>query len=153
MYNDNRAFIVTGYGAAKLMASGLVKSVRPGGKRIDPFPHIKWEDASEEVRKDPKVIWITTNGKDKHTFRKHTPEEKEEIRLNEVWRIEETLKVLLNKYGWEYAEKYAQENQDKIDKYGIKVNLCVPHCEYVNGHQCDLFCPFFKGYCDYKEET
>ena len=82
MYNDNRAFIVTGYGASKLMASGLVRTVRPGGKKIDPFPHIKWEDASEEMRKDPKVMWITTNGKDKHTFRKHTPEEKEEIRTS-----------------------------------------------------------------------
>lgn len=59
MRSDNRAFIVTGYAAAKLMAETNVKGVRPGGKRIDLHPVVYWEDAPEEMRKDPKRMWIT----------------------------------------------------------------------------------------------
>lgn len=149
---DNRAFIVTGYGAARLMAETTVKSTRPGGKRVPPYPCIYWEDATEEMRNDPNRIWFTESGQNKKTFRKHTPEEKEEIRLNQIWRLEQIYLVLLNKYGWKYAERFVEEEKEKFEKYNIQINLEVPHCEYTASGQCDLFCPFFNKKCLYKGE-
>lgn len=37
---NNKAFVVTGYGAARLTADINCKSIRPGGKRISPCPTI-----------------------------------------------------------------------------------------------------------------
>lgn len=148
---NDRVFVVSGYGAAKLSAEASVGAVRPGGKRIDPYPSIRWEDASEEMRRDPKRMWIS-GMTGKKTFRRHTPEEKEEIRLNQKWRIEQITKTILEKYGWEYAERYVKENKEKIDKYEIKINLIIPHCQYESNNQCDLFCPYFRGKCIYTEE-
>ena len=149
---DNRAFVVTGYGAARLMAETTVKSTRPGGKRVPPCPCIYWEDATEEMRNDPNRIWFTESGRNKKTFRRHTPEEKEEIRLNQIWRLEQIYLVLLNKYGWKYAERFAEEEKEKFEKYNIKINSKIPHCEYTQSGQCDLFCPFFNKKCLYKGE-
>lgn len=149
---DNRAFVVIGYGAARLMAETSVKNHRPGSRRVDPYPCIYWSEATEEERNDPKRIWISSFGQPKKSFRAHTPEEKEEIRLNQIWRLEQIYLLLLNKYGWKYAERFAEEEKEKFEKYNIRINLNVPHCEYTASGQCDLFCPFFNKKCLYKGE-
>lgn len=153
MRDNNRAFIVTGYAAAKLMAETNVKGVRPGGKRIDLHPVVYWEDAPEEMRKDPKRMWITGPFNNmKKTFRAHTEEEKEEIRLNKKWRIEQIFLFMLEHYGWEYAERYAWEERENIEKFNLTLNLQIPHCENTATGQCDMFCPFFQGHCKYYKE-
>lgn len=152
---NNEAFIVTGLGAAVLIAERHIGR-RPGGKKIDPYPTIKWEDASEEMRNDPKVMWITTHthGERKYTFRRHTEEEKEEIRLNEIYKLEQMFSFILEHYGWKYANEFYEWDswREKFDKHGIVPNLNIPHCKYEKNHQCDLECPFFKGHCTYEEE-
>lgn len=144
---NNQAMVVTGYGAAVLLAETHAIDKRPGGKQVDPYPRIFWEEAPEEMRNDPKVMWITSSGK-KYTWRRHTPEEKEEIRLNQIWRVNQQAKYILEHYGWEYAERFARERKNVTE---IDFST-IPHCRYTKDKQCDLFCPFFKGHCEYKEE-
>lgn len=139
--------IVSGYSAVVLNAETNTPNKRPGGKKIDPYPKIFWEEASEEMRNDPKVMWIISLGR-KYTWRKHTLEEKEEIRLNKIWRVNQQAKYILENYGWEYAERFARERENVTE---IDFST-IPHCLYTKDKQCDLFCPFFKGYCEYKEE-
>lgn len=157
MRNDG-PIVVTGLGAAVLSAE-MHTGRRPGSKPIEqPFPTINWEDASEEMRNDPKVMWITSNipfGKSKkYTFRSHTEEELEEIRLNKIYKLEHMFDYILKHYGWRYAKGFYEWDQWRkdFDKYGIVPNLNIPHCEYEVNHQCDIECPFFKGYCTYKKE-
>lgn len=149
--------VVTGLGAAVLSAEMHIGR-RPGGKRVEPLPTIDWEDASEEMRNDPKVMWITGStpfrkGKT-FTFRDHTPEEEEEIRLNKIYKLEHMFEYILKNYGWRYAKEFYEWDQWRkdFDKYGIVPNLNIPHCQYEDNHQCDIECPFFKGYCTYEEE-
>ena len=53
---DNRAFVVTGLGAAILDAEMSVKTKC----KVPRIPkRILWEEASEEMRNDPNVMWIT----------------------------------------------------------------------------------------------
>lgn len=155
---NNGTFVVTGLGAAVLNAETFV-GIRPGSKKVNPYPTIKWEDASEEMRNDPKVMWITNNiglGKNgsTYTFRSHTEEEKEEIRLNEIYKLEHMFDFILKHYGWKYAKEFYEWDQwkEKFDKHGIVPNLNIPHCQYEKNHQCDIECPFFKGYCTYEKE-
>lgn len=145
---NNELITVSGYSAAVLLAEMHTPKKRPGSKKIDPYPKITWEEASEEMQNDPKVLWINSPSMGKHTYRRCTPEEKEEIRLNQIWRVNQQAKYLLEHYGWEYAERFARkrENITEIDF------STIPHCQYTIDKQCDLFCPFFKGYCEYKEE-
>lgn len=155
---DNRPFVVTGLGAAVLNAEMRVPHIRPGGKKIDNFPTIKFEDAPPEMQNDEKRMWITDNtplGRGRtYTFRSHTEEEKEEMRLNEIYKLEHMFDFILKHYGWKYAKEFYEWDQwrEKFDKHGIVPNLNVPHCKYEKNHQCDLECPFFKGYCTYEEE-
>ena len=67
--------------------------------------------------------------------------------------MEQIIKELLEKNGWEYAKKYIIEKQDKMIKYGIETQLIVPHCLYEKNNQCDLFCPYFDKICTYKGES
>lgn len=145
-------FVVKGLGAAILDAEMHVKR-RPGSRSIDRFPTISWEDASEEMRDDPKVMWIK-HGERKYTFRKVTEEEKAEIRLNGQWKLREEFKYILEHYGWKYAEEfYTRARRDEFEKYNVKINLYIPHCKYTKDGQCDLFCPFYEcGNCYYREE-
>lgn len=154
---DNKAFIITGLGAAVLSAEAHIGR-RPGSKRIDPYPTIKWEDASPETQNDPEVMWIIDNtplgrGR-KYCFRAHTEEEKKEIRLNKIYKLEHMFEYILKNYGWRYAKGFYEWDQwqKDFDKYGIVPNLNIPHCQYEDNHQCDIECPFFKGYCTYEEE-
>ncbi len=135
------------YDAAVLQAETSIPPIRPGGKYVSRHPKVLWEDATEEMRKDSKRVWFTSLMFPKFTFRKHTEEEKEELRLNQEWRANEIVKYLSNYYGWSYAEQYAQEHNDIV-----KVELRIPHCRGMENAQCDLFCPYFKGYCIYQEE-
>ena len=154
---NNKAFIVTGYGTARLTADINCKSIRPGGKRISPCPTIDWDDAPQELKDNPKTLWITDNTlmneKRKRTFRRHTEEEKQEIKLNKIYHIEQMFQYILNNYGWEYAERFVREEKETTGKLGIELELHIPHCEYSNDRQCDIFCPFFKSKCIYKEEA
>lgn len=152
---NNKAFIVTGYGAARLSADVNCKSIRPGGKRVSPSPVICWDEASQELKDNPKTLWFTNGilGRErKWTFRRHTEEEKQEIKLNKIYHIEQMFQYILNNYGWEYAERFVQEEKETTDKLGIELDLHIPYCEYSNDRQCDIFCPFFKSKCEYKEE-
>lgn len=156
---DNGTFVVTGLGAAVMKAELYAPRIRPGGKVVDLHPVINWEDASEEMRNDQKVLWITHQAtlmhpKRTYTFRSHTEEEKEELRLNEIYKLEQMFNFILKHYGWRYAKEFYEWDdwRKKFDKYGIVPNLNIPHCKYEKNHQCDLECPFFKGYCTYKEE-
>ena len=51
-----------------------------------------------------------------------------------------------------YLEYYLNLEKETTDKLGIELDLHIPHCEYSNDRQCDIFCPFFKSKCEYKEE-
>lgn len=146
MYN----YTVSGYHAAKLFAEMKISSVRPGGKIINPFPMVEWDDASEEVKNDSTRTWIKEKGKLK-TFRKHTEKEIKEINLNKAWRIEQIFLYLLN-CNFDYAKRYMEENKKDIEKLGIKLNLNVPRCQFNEDNQCNLFCYFYeKGKCLWKE--
>lgn len=146
---DNGIYTVSGYGAAKILAEVKTPFVRPGGKRIDPFPTVSWENASEEMKNDHTRIGIKEKGKLK-TFRSHTIEEKKEINLNKAWRIEQIFLYLLN-CNFDYAKKYMEENKKDIEKLGIKLDLNVPRCQFNEDNQCNLFCYFYeKGKCLWK---
>lgn len=139
-------YYLKGYDAAKLKVELEIPRVRPGGKIIDSFPFIYWKDATEEQKNT--LCWIES-AFGKRALRKYTQEEKEEIRLNHIFRIEETYKKLLTKYGWEYAEKYKETQQGKE---GITFNSAYPRCKYSLDNQCNLFCYYFKeGKCSYYE--
>lgn len=148
--------VVTGLGAAVLSAE-MHTGLRPGGKRVDRFPTVNWEDASEEMKNDPNIMWITSHmghEKKKYTFRRPTEEEIEEARLNKIYKLEHMFEYILKNYGWRYAKGFYEWDQWRkdFDKYGIVPNLNIPHCQYEDNHQCDIECPFFKGYCTYEEE-
>lgn len=118
-------------------------------------PVIYFEDASEKMKNDDSIMWVEDHVFHKtFTFRSHTEEEKEEMRLNEIYKLEHMFEFILKHYGWKYAKEFYEWDQwrEKFDKYGIIPNLNIPHCKYEKNHQCDLECPFFKGYCTYKEE-
>ena len=58
---------------------------------------------------------------------------------------------LLNNYGWDYADyfwNYSRGGSEKIKKYNLKEKK-LPHCKCTKDGQCDLFCPYFCGKCNY----
>ena len=139
------SIILRGYDAAVLQAESVIPPVRPGGKYVPRHPKVLWEDATEEMRKNS--VWFTSFMYPKFAFRKHTEEEKEELRLNQEWRVNGIVKYLSKYYGWRYAEQYAQQHNDIV-----KIELRMPHCRNLENEQCDLFCPYFKGRCIYQKE-
>lgn len=149
--------ILTGLDAA-IMNAEIKVPRRPNGKIINMYPIIKFGDASKEMQEDKKMKWIiddTHFGKNRtFIFRKHTEEEKEEMRLNEIYKLEQMFDFILKHYGWQYAKEFykCEHWRKKFDKYNIIPNLNIPHCQYEKNHQCDIECPFFKGYCAYEEE-
>lgn len=150
----NNIFIADDFTSAILDAEMHVGK-RPGGKVINPYSKLRWEDASEEIRKDPNVNWYTRDslmyGKEIYTFRKPTKEEKREIFLNNQWKIKEQFKYILKKYGWKIAEKFYIVKKNVFEEFEIEINFnIIPHCEYSKEKQCDLFCPYFKGNCKYE---
>lgn len=52
----NEPIVVTGLGAA-ILATEVHIGRRPGSKSVQSFPTVDWEDASKEMRNDPKVMW------------------------------------------------------------------------------------------------
>ena len=125
------------YGSAVLLATLEAPNIRPGGRYIDRFRRIKWEDATEEQRKNLTWIRFGLNGP-KTAHLPLTPEEKEEIKLNEQYHKEQVCKYLLEHFNIEFAKQYAKTNNVNID-------LNVPYCLHDN--QCNLFCPFYEGRC------
>lgn len=147
---DNRAFVVTGLGAAILDAEMSVKTKC----KVPRIPRrILWEEASEEMRNDPSVMWITNatilGQEKKYCFRRYTKEEKEELRKYQQQRLLDEFDYILNKYGWEYAEGFYHMRKYRFEEYNIEVNLKIPHCEYSKDNQCDMTCAFFNGRCCY----
>ena len=159
MKKNNKMFISNKLDSIIISAEYRIKNVRPGGKEIDPMPTVDWEDASEELKNNKHVPWFTQEAtlmfpKRKYTFRKHTKEELEEIRLNQKWRLEQMFNYILNTYGWKSAMYfYNHKNwKEKIKNCGANINLNIPHCEYDKDLQCDIECPFFNTKCVYKED-
>jgi len=154
MRDSNRAFIVSGLGAAVLNAEMEIDD--PPFPNIPAFPKIYWEDATEEQRQDKDIMWVTAPmfGKTRKYFlRSYTNEEKEIIKKREKWRLEQMFDYILKVYGWEYAIKFYQDSSwsDKFKKYNIVIDTRIPHCKYANG-QCDLFCEYLSsGRCEYAE--
>lgn len=147
---ENRAFVVTGLGAAILDAEMSVKTKC----KVSRMPRkILWEEASEEMRNDPDIMWImdaTVLGQGKkYCFRQYTKEEKEKLRKYQRQRLLDEFDYILNKYGWEYAEGFCNARKHRFEEYNIKVNLKIPHCEYSKDNQCDITCAFFNGRCSY----
>lgn len=59
---------------------------------------------------------------------------------------------LLNKYGWEYAERFYNLKEKDFKRYNIvKDCLKVPHCKYACDGQCDISCYYFNKKCSYEE--
>lgn len=97
MQRNNKAFIATDLGAIILDAEINYKK-NPNQKIINPYPTIDWDDASEEMRNDKKIMWIT-NDKRKYTFRKLTTEEKAAIWFSKTWKLQAMFEYILEKYG------------------------------------------------------
>ena len=147
---DNRAFVVTGLGAAILDAEMSVKTKC----KVPLIPRrILWEEASEGMRNDPNVIWLmdaTVLGQGKkYCFRTYTKEEKEELCKYQQQRLLDEFNYILNKYGWEYAEGFYHMRKHRFEEYNVEINLKIPHCKYNKDNQCDIFCTFFNGRCCY----
>jgi hypothetical protein len=146
--------IVTGLSAAILDAEMHCDSIRPGGIRISRRPTIKWSEASEELRNNSKVFWIKTGDEDRYTYRDLTEEEKEELRLNEQYKLVSMFKYILKYYGWQTAVRFYNSSSwhEKFEKLEVAIDLRFPHCKYNKMHQCDLECPFFNKQCTYEGE-
>ena len=145
---NNRAFVVTGLRAAILDAEMSVKTKC----KVPRMPRrILWEDAPEEMRNDPSIVWITDKTSSgrvrKYRFcKKYT---KEELRKYQQQRLLDEFDYILNKYGWKYAEGFYNARKDRFKEYDVEVNLKIPHCEYSKDNQCDITCAFFNGRCSY----
>ena len=70
----NKNFIVNDFGAAVLESELNVKVKC----NVDRFPIEKWEDVSEEVKNDPKIIWVTSL---KGKYRRRTLTKTEKIKF------------------------------------------------------------------------
>ena len=155
---NNRPFVISGLNAAILRAELEIGNTRPGGMKVHPTPTIQWDEAPQEMRDDPNIIWITREEtefvpKAKYAFRSHTEQEKKEIELNKRWRLAEMFNYILENYGWRYALKFYEHSywRKKFEEAGVVPNFQFPHCEYEESGQCDLECSFFKGTCCYEE--
>lgn len=130
--------LLKGYAAARFVAEMTVPRTRPGGMEVNLNKVLKWKDASEEQRNDPRIMWVTGPMKDrKITFIKLTDEEVKEKELNEEWRRKEIYKFLRDKYEGAGYEKIFEKEQNGDPS---------PACFISNG-QCNLFCPYWKGEC------
>ena len=143
----NGDYVVRGLGAAILNAEMHAKKL-PEAQGISLAPIVNFEDDTVENQNNPKIVWWT-KGKKKFRLRDHTEEEKRILAAAEKYKIEQMFDYILKIYGWEYAERFYNWDQWRklFDKHGIVPNLKVPHCEYTDSRQCDLFCPFFAGKC------
>ena len=148
----NGDYVVRGLGAAILNAEMHAKKL-PEAIGISLVPIVNFEDDTIENQNNPKIVWWT-KGKKKFRFRDHTEEEKRILTAAEKYKIEQMFDYILRNYGWEYAERFYNWDQWRklFDKHGIVPNLKVPHCEYTDSRQCDLFCPFFKKKCMLEEK-
>ena len=147
---NNRCFVVTGLGAAILDAEMNVKTRCKVSLRRKTM---NWEEAPEEMRNDPSIMWITDKtspGKvRKYRFCKYTEEEKEELHKYQQQRLLDEFDYILNKYGWEYAEGFYHMRKHRFEEYNLEINLKIPHCKYSEDNQCDVTCAFFNGRCCY----
>lgn len=141
----NKIPIVTGLGSAILDADMHVET-----KGNAPLPTVTWEEASEEVRNDPNISWISMpiTG-NKFFYRKYTKEEKKQLFTYNQQRLLNMFDYILNKYGWEYAEGFYNTRRNDFKKYNVEIDLKIPHCKYNKDNQCDITCAFFNGRCCY----
>ena len=148
----NRDYVIRGLGAAVLNAEMHAEKL-PEAKGISLNPVVNFEDDTIENQNNSKIVWWT-KGKKKFRFRDHTEEEKRILAAAEKYKIEQMFDYILRNYGWEYAERFYNWDQWRklFDKHGIVPNLKVPHCEYTDSRQCDLFCPFFEKKCTLEEK-
>lgn len=115
-------------------------------------PTIAWKEDTEENRKNEKLGWMDFMG-DKWRFAALSEEQKEQIAIHEKEKLKFMFNYILRQYGWKYAEDFYFNTSwaEKFKKAGIKIEIDYPHCKYTKDKQCDLFCPHFRGKCDYKE--
>jgi len=138
--------VLRGYSAACLLADVHTKTAPSKELVVDKYRRILWETASEEQRK--KLLWVT-HGKDgpKTAHLPLTPQEKEQLKLNEQYHFKEMYKYLLKNYGWEYADRFYQDKKLTFEKEQY------PRCKLKDEKsQCNLFCSFFNNQCTYEEE-
>jgi hypothetical protein len=143
-------FTVTGVNAAIMDAEMKVPRYRPNSMRVNPHEIIYYDDAPEKLKNDPTVWWIKLNGR-KHTIKRLTDEEKEDLRLDKEWRLIEMFNYILEHYGWKTADFFCNKStwKEKFENAGIVPDLIIPHCKYTKDGQCDIFCPYFKGGCGF----
>lgn len=148
----NRDYVIRGLGAAVLNAEMHAKKLSEA-IGISLVPIVNFEDDTIENQNNSKIVWWT-KGKKKFRFRDHTEEEKRILTAAEKYKLQQMFDYILKNYGWEYAERFYNWDQWRklFDKHGIVPNLKVPHCEYTDSRQCDLFCPFFKKKCMLEEK-
>ena len=134
--------VVMGLGAAILIAEMEAPHVPVV------HPTIKWEDDTEENRKDKSLMWITDHVLNrKYRFRALTEEEKQERRKKEEAKLRFMFQYILEHYGWEYAESFYEFWDYQFKKANVKIDSIYPHCRYTRDGQCDIFCPYFNGRC------
>ena len=138
--------VLQGYGAACLMASLHCPSARCKEDVVDRFRHIEWKDATEEQRKN--LIWVTHgSGGLKTAHPPLTEQEKEQLKKNQQYHFEKVYEYLMHNYGWEYGERFYQEKNLTCEK------IPFANCKIKNTKgQCNLFCPYFKQKCTFKED-
>ena len=148
----NGDYVIKGLGAAVLSAEMHAEKL-PEAKGISLNPVVNFEDDTIENQNNSKIVWWT-KGKKKFRFRDHTEEEKRILTAAEKYKLQQMFDYILKNYGWEYTERFYNWDQWRklFDKHGIVPNLKVPHCEYTDSRQCDLFCPFFKKKCMLEEK-
>lgn len=111
-------------------------------------PTIKWEDDTEENRKDKSLMWITDHVLNrKYRFRALTEQEKQERREKEEAKLRFMFQYILEHYGWQYAEEFYEFWDYQFKKANVEIDLAYPHCRYTKDGQCDIFCPYFYGRC------
>lgn len=153
MYRD---YVVTGLGAIVLSAEMNTPRL-PESKNIPLHPTISWEDDTEENRQNKELMWWsdhTYRNRKKWRFRSHTPEEKEILIAAEKFKLEHMFDYILKNYGWENAEDFYNWDQwrRRFDRCGYTPDFNYPHCRHTAQGQCDLFCPFYQGKCNYQWE-
>ena len=134
--------VVTGLGAM------ILKAEMEAPRVPAVHPTIKWENDTEENRKDKSLMWITDHVLNrKYRFRGLTQQEKQERKQKEEEKLRFMFQYILEHYGWRNAEAFRREWDYQFEKAGVEISFDYPHCRYTRDGQCDIFCPYFNGRC------
>ena len=134
-----------------VVAAWVLADANSPNKRLDSkgFPCIKrlmWEDATQEQRE--KLTWIK-GLRGTYAFVHPTKEEEKEIWLDRQYHMRQMLYYILENYGIDIFNKVIERYKAAFDKYDVNTNIDFKHCEYAG--QCDLFCPFYCGGCQFND--